>query len=324
VSADGLLSRSSAWLEEQWILLKSKAPEGLLIIDEIQKVENWSEVVKKLWDQQKKSSKKIRLILLGSSSLQIQKGLSESLTGRFKLYPVYHWNSQESLEGYGLSFEDFLIYGGYPGSYIFIKDRVEWLNYMKESIVNTVIGRDILSLSRVKSPALFRQSFDLACAYGGQELSYNKMLGQLQDKGNVELVKGYLELFEGAFLLKQLFKFTNKKVLTRASSPKILPLCPALYSLTLDADLNLEQRGRAFEIAVGCELVRRPGNLFYWREGNAEVDYVYQYGKKLVAIEVKSGRRKNQNSLSLFTKKFPSAKAILVTPENFLDVLKEI
>lgn len=324
VSADGQLSRPASWLEEQWLTLQSQDPEGLLVIDEIQKVENWSETVKKLWDQQKRKPQKIRLILLGSSSLQIQKGLSESLTGRFRLQQVYHWNLEESLQAYGVDREKFLLYGGYPGSYLFIENRKEWLNYIRESIINTVIGRDILSLSRVKSPALFRQSFDLACAYGGQELSYNKMLGQLQEKGNVELVKGYLELFEGAFLLKQLFKYTNKKVLTRASSPKILPLCPALYSNTLDADLNQEQRGRALEIAVGCLLVRLPGSLYYWREGNAEVDYVYQYGKKLIAIEVKSGKKKNQNSLSLFLKKFPSSKTLLVTTDNFSTFIETI
>lgn len=318
VSADGQISQPAEWLEEQWILTRSKAPKGgLLVIDEIQKVENWSEMVKKLWDQQKLLKTKLRLILLGSSSLEIQKGLSESLTGRYQMHSVHHWNFAESKEAYNLNLEEFLVFGGYPGSYRFISNKVEWLNYINESIINTVIGKDILSIARVKSPSLFKQSFYLACSYGGQEISYTKLLGQLQSKGNVELIKHYLELFEGAFLLKQLFKYSNKKTLSRSSSPKILPLCPSLYTTTLDADLDSAQRGRAFEIAVGCELSRLPGSLYYWREGKYEVDYVYKFGKKLFAIEVKSGRKRPQKSLSAFTNQFPEAQPLIVHPNNF-------
>lgn len=323
-SADGPLSRGTEWLEQQWFSLKTTCPEGLLVIDEIQKVENWSETIKKLWDQQARSSQKLRLILLGSSSLEIQKGLSESLTGRFLLHKVHHWNFTESQAAYNLTFEQFLIFGGYPGSYDFLQDIPRWLSYLKESIVDTVIGRDILQLSRVKSPALFRQCFDLACSYGGQEISYNKLLGQLQDKGNVELVKHYLELFEGAFLLRQLPKYSQKKVLSRASSPKIIPLCPALYSVTEDADLNAEKRGRAFEIAVGCELIRLPGQLSYWRENNNEVDYIYSFGKKLYALEVKSGRKKSSKGLTEFLKKYPNAEGLIVTPENYQEIMRSL
>jgi len=325
VSADGQVSQTPYWLEEQWTLIHSKAPKkGLLVIDEIQKVENWSETVKKLWDQQRTLGSKIKLVLLGSSSLDIQKGLSESLTGRYMLHRVHHWNLDESTRAYKIDLENFLIYGGYPGSYRFIKNRVNWLGYINESIINTVIGRDILNLARVKSPALFKQSFYLACSYGAQEISYNKLLGQLQSKGNVELIKHYLELFEGAFLLKQLYKYSNKKTLSRSSSPKILPLCPSLYTTTLDADLNSEQRGRAFEIAVGCELVRLPGDLYYWREGKYEVDYVYSFGKKLYAIEVKSNKKRPEKSLNIFQSKFPEAKTLIVNPanfENFISIL---
>lgn len=323
-SADTAVSKGPGWLTEQWLLLKNKAPEGLLVIDEIQKVENWSEEVKRLWDQQKAKKEKLRVILLGSSSLEIQKGLSESLTGRFFLHRVPHWNLQESREAYGMNLEQFLRFGGYPGSYAFITTPIDWLSYLKDSIIDTVIGRDILQISRVKSPALFRQCFELACSYGGQEISYNKLLGQLQDKGNVELVKHYLELFEGAFLLKQLPKYSQKKVLSRASSPKILPLCPALYSWTKDGELSSEERGRAFEIAVGCELARLPGHLYYWRENNAEVDYVYSFGKQVYAFEVKSGRKKSEKGLLAFLKNFPNAEAQIITPENYLEMIEKI
>ncbi|MFN3453736.1 MAG: ATP-binding protein [Pseudobdellovibrio sp.] len=323
-SADGPILKGPEWLVEQWLTLSKKSSDGVLVIDEVQKIEKWSEALKNLWDQQKRKPVKIKVIVLGSSSLEIQKGLSESLTGRFVLHKVYQWNFSESLEGYGLGLDEFLKFGGYPGSYNLRSDLVKWLSYVKESIVDTVIGRDILQLSRVKSPALFRQCFDLACSYGGQEISYTKLLGQLQDKGNVDLIKHYLELFEGAFLLKQLFKYSNKKTLSRSSSPKILPLCPSLYTITKDADLDEESRGRAFEIAVGCELARLPGSLYYWREGNKEVDYVYVFGKKLFAIEVKSGRKKAAKGLVAFKNHFPNAIVMLITPDNFSTFRKEL
>lgn len=324
VSADGDILKPTSWIEEQWLSFKSENSKGILVIDEIQKVENWSEVIKKLWDQQKREKSKIGLILLGSSSLSIQKGLSESLTGRFFLHKVHQWNFEESKEGYKLKFDEFLKCGGYPGSYQFIKKPTEFMNYIKNSIVDTVIGKDILQIARVKSPSLFRQAFDIACAYGGQEISYTKLLGQLQDKGNVELIKHYLELFEGAFLLRQLYKYSPKTVLKKSSSPKILPLCPVLYSLSLDLEFNQENIGRAFEIAVGCELARLPGHLYYWREGNFEVDYIYQFGKKLYALEVKSGSKKPTKGLMKFVEKNPSAITFILTPENYQNVIKEI
>ena len=321
VSADGSISRPHSWLEEQWHLARAKSPQCLLVIDEIQKVENWSEIIKKLWDGQARQKQKIKLILLGSSSLMLQDGLTESLTGRFLLHRVFHWDPLESEQAYAVSLEQFLVLGGYPGSYVLA--QTDWLTYMKTSIVDTVIGRDILSQSRVKSPALFRQCFDLALSYGGQEISYNKLLGQLQEKGNVELVKHYLDLFERAFLLKQLYKFTEKKRLSRTSSPKILPLCPALYSLQFDGELTDERKGRAFEITIGSMLARLPGELFYWREKNFEVDYIYKFKNRVVAIEVKNGHKKKVMGVSKFGEKFPKAEVWIVTPENYRSILKQ-
>ncbi|MDJ0763276.1 MAG: ATP-binding protein [Myxococcota bacterium] len=315
-SADGILSHAPDWLYDQWTLAKSSA-KHLLVIDEVQKVENWSEVVKQLWDAEEAARTDLQLVLLGSGSLTIQRGLTESLAGRYQLHRVSHWNVAESNSAYGLSLEDYLVYGGYPGSYPLIGNTHGWLDYIKQSIIEPVIGKDILSNTRVKSPALFKQCFDIICSYPAQEISYTKLLGQLQDRGNTDLVKYYLELFEGAFLVKQLFKYAENKVIRRSSSPKLLPLCPALYSAGLDADLNEEERGRSFELTVGAALSRLPGQLYYWRERNFEVDFVYRLGKKLFAVEVKSGRSKRSRGLLKFKEKFREATALIVTPENY-------
>ncbi len=331
VSADGLVLKSPSWILEQWLRAKQKSPKALLVIDEIQKVESWAEAIKQLWDEQTLvGTDEVKVILLGSSSLELHRGLSESLAGRFQLHRVHHWGPQESEEGYGLNLDQYLRFGGYPGSYSMIQDPVAWLSYMGDSIVDAVIGKDILSVARVKSPALFKQCFYLACSYAGQEISYTKLLGQLQDRGNTDLVKHYLELFEQAFLIKQIFKYSNKRVLSRSSSPKILPLCPALYSLTLDADYSPDNYGRAFELSLGCLLNSLPaGELYYWRSRNFEVDYVYRYGKKLWAIEVKSIQGGAMSSpqhkgLYEFKKHFPGAELVLMHRDNYQDEMEKI
>jgi predicted AAA+ superfamily ATPase len=325
VSADGAIQRPSSWLLEQWTLASQNAKLELLVIDEIQNVDQWSAILKQIWDDQKRRRPKnpIRLVTLGSSSLQIQVGLQESLAGRFFLHPVRHWDFSESKKTFGLSLTDYLTFGGYPGSYAFTKNPDHWVRYIQDSIVDPVLGKDILSQTRVKSPALFRQCFDLACAYAAQELSYTKLLGQLQSKGNTDLVKSYLELFEGAFLVRQLFKYSGKKTLTRSSSPKLLPLCPALYSVTCGAELNSEQFGHALELAVGAYLNTLPGELTYWRDKNFEVDYIYSYRKKVTAIEVKWGK-KAAHGLQKFKEQYPSAELMIVTSENFEDVLDQL
>ena len=324
VSADGDVQKNSAWLNTQWLTAKNISPNCLLVIDEIQKIENWAETIKQLWDEQNLKSNHIKVILLGSSSLELQRGLSESLAGRFSVHKVFHWTALESKEAYGLDLNQYLRFGGYPGSYQMVENKIEWLNYLQNSIVDPVIGKDILSLVRVKSPSLFKQCFYLACSYACQEISYTKLLGQLQDKGNTDLVKFYLELFEQAFLLKQLFKYSNKKVLSKSSSPKILPLCPALYSLTVDADYDSDNFGRAFELCVGILLNSLPGELYYWRDKNLEVDYVLKFGKKLWAIEVKSNKEATSKGLIAFKKEFPNAELLLLNQENYQTEINKI
>lgn len=322
-SADAIFNSNEDWLMEIWTdAIQNKK---ILIIDEIQKCENWSEVLKKLWDKKVKDKKEFYCILLGSSSLEIQKGLNESLTGRFQLINVFHWNFEESKKGYSLKFEDYLKIGGYPGSYeIFQKSGLkDWVNYVKNSIVSTVVEKDILLNSRVKSPALFKQAFEILISYPCHEISYTKILGQLQDKGNVDLIKYYINLYEGAFLIKSLQKFSANTIRLKASSPKIITLAPCLYFLNIQDDYTDEEKGYAFEALVGSQLLRMGDDLYYWREGDYEVDFVLKRGRKIWAIEVKSGKTKKAKSLNQFLKKFPSAKAVIITLENYFDFEKD-
>lgn len=314
-SSDSVFNASASWVKENWQNARSET--ALLVIDEIQKVENWSEIVKALWDEDKRNKKQVKCVLLGSSSLDIQRGLSESLSGRFQLIRAHHWNFHESNKGYGLNFEEYLQLGGYPGSYVFKNDIQNWSMYLKNSIIETVVEKDILKNHTVKSPALFKQAFEILISYPSQEISYTKLLGQLQEKGNTELIKYYIKLYEGAFLVKALEKYSTNKIKVRSSSPKILPLCPAFYFSNILDEYSSIEKGRVFELVVGAQLNRLGLDLYYWREGHDEVDFVLKQGRKVWAIEVKSGLKKSSKGLDKFLEKFKGSKAVIISLENY-------
>jgi predicted AAA+ superfamily ATPase len=252
--------------------------------------------------------------------MALQKGLSESLTGRFELLPMFHWNFQESRKAFGSSLEHYLCFGGYPGAQAFESDIDRWIRYLKDSIIETVIEKDIGRIRRIERPALFRQVFELACSYPAREISLRKLVGQLQDPGSIETIQHYLELLEGAFLVGTLQKFSTNPLQRRSSSPKIMPMCPALCSFARgNANPTSEERGRLFELMVGLDLRRLPGELTYWRQDNVEVDFVYRAGKSVFGVEVKSGRKKSPHGLAKFQAAFPKARCLIVSPENYED-----
>jgi len=325
VSADQPTMRDEAWLEEQWEIGRLKAKENksaVLVFDEIQKVSNWSEVVKRLWDEDTFDNLSLRVVLLGSSQLLMQKGLTESLAGRFELIRAGHWSFSECQEYFGWDLDTFIYYGGYPGAAPLIKEPERWVRYIQDSLIETTISRDILLMTRVDKPALLRRLFYLGCEYSGQVLSYQKMLGQLQEAGNTTTLAHYLELLSGAGFVTGLCKFSGKAVRRRGSSPKLQVFNTAL--ITAQSQLSFEEAknagafwGRLVESAVGAHLLNVSLNknieLFYWRQGDKEVDFVIRSGKKLIAIEVKSNRVKGALSgMTAFSKAFSPQHKLLV------------
>ncbi|MHB8483841.1 MAG: ATP-binding protein [Nitrospiria bacterium] len=327
-SADEPTLRDRAWIEQQWNIGRLKVKEdpkrkgALIVLDEIQKIPGWSGVIKHLWDQDTANKIHLKVVLLGSAPWLIQKGLTESLAGRFELIHVTHWSFSEMQKAFGLNLDQFLFYGGYPGGAELIKDPERWSRYIVDSLVETTISRDILLLTRVDKPALFRRLFQLGCDYSGQVLSYHKMIGQMQDAGNTTTLAHYLELLSGAGMLTGLSKFAGQRVRQRGSSPKLLVLDTAL--LTASSPYTLAQArkesafwGRVVESAVGAHLVNSAMGtkieVFYWRDRGKEVDFVLRSGKTVVAIEVKSGLKKeNLPGMESFLHQFKTAKALLV------------
>ena len=323
-TADEPLLKDVSWIEQQWevIRLRSAGNKGLLILDEIQKIPNWSEVVKRLWDEDSRKNRQIQVLILGSSPLLMQKGLTESLAGRFELILVTHWSFKEMQAAFDFDWRQYVFFGGYPGSVPLINDQQRWQNYIHDSLIETTISRDILLLKRVDKPALLRRLFELGCRYSGQIFSYQKILGQLQDAGNTTTLAHYLNLLSSAGLLTGLSKFSVKIHRQRASSPKFLVLNTALMSalsgFTFDEAMqNAEFWGRLVETAIGAHLFNaawgKDIKLWYWQQGNFEVDFVLSKKDKIIGIEVKSGRRRERLlGMELFSRQFPESKKLLI------------
>lgn len=326
-SADDPALHDRAWLAAQWELGRLRARDAgrggaLLVLDEVQKIPGWSETVKRLWDEDTASGSPLRVMVLGSAPLPVQRGLTESLAGRFELIRLSHWSFAEMRDAFGWGLDQFVFFGGYPGAAGLVRDRHRWAAYVLDSLVETTLSRDVLLMTRVDKPALLRQLFRLACDYSAQVLSYQKMLGQLEDAGNTTTLAHYLDLLAGAGMVTGLQKYAGAAVRRRGSSPKVVVMNTALMTAPSARGLPEARRdhefwGRLVESAAGAHLVNTGApagiDVLYWRERGREVDYVLRAGRDVVAIEVTTARtRDTRPGLEVFTRSFPKARNLLV------------
>lgn len=327
VAADAIPAGDQLWIAQQWELArihhkKSTDKPYLLIIDEVQKVGNWSEQVKREWDYDTLHGLDIRVVLLGSSRLMLQQGLSESLAGRFEATYMGHWSFLEMKEAFGLTPQEYVWLGGYPGSIVLKDDEERWKSYVRDALLETSISKDILMLTRVDKPSLMKRLFEIGAAYSSQVLSYTKVMGQLADAGNTTTLANYLDLLHEAGLLGGLEKYSPNLIRKRASSPKFIvhntAIMSAISSESLDTLLQAPKvYGRWVESAVGAHLVNQcfkdsKLNLYYWREGNREVDYVVEYKKQVIGLEVKSSKTGSLAGLQAFQRDFRPLKSLVI------------
>jgi len=324
-SADEPMPPGPSWITQHWEIARALGKGNrnvLLVLDEVQKVTGWSEAVKALWDADTRSKTRLKVVLLGSSPLLLQRGMGESLTGRFERQRLGHWSFTEMRDAFGWSIDQWIFYGGYPGSAGLIKDPERWSEYILGSLVETTVVRDLLMMTRVDKPALLRGLFHLAAVYSGRELSLNKMLGQLTEAGNTSTLAGYADLLEQAGMLMALQKYSSATVRTRSSTPKWQVLNNALFTSHLkmaskEAMKDPVLHGRIVESAVGAHLADGHADglyeLNYWRERDKEVDFVINRGGNLTAIEVKSGKaRANVNGMDAFVAAHGDSRLLLV------------
>ncbi|HET6253597.1 MAG TPA: ATP-binding protein [Puia sp.] len=325
-SADAVAASNVVWLEQQWETARLKmdqvkAEEFLLVIDEIQKIGDWSATVKLLWDTDTRTKRALKVILLGSSRLLLQQGLSESLAGRFETTYMGHWSISEMEQAFGWNDDQYVWFGGYPGSAPLISDEQRWKAYVQQALIETSILKDILMLTRIDKPALMKRLFELGCLYSGQILSYTKMIGQLQNAGNTTTLSHYLDLLNTAGLLAGIEKFSGNLIYKRSSSPKFQVHNTALISaqkkeLFDEIKIKPEDWGRQVESSVGAHLINyslvEGFTVSYWRERNEEVDFVLEKKGKVIGLEIKSGTTQSSSGISAFKKAFNPDKVLLI------------
>ena len=329
--------KDGSWLQFQWQEARNQAAKWLksnqitnadnqfkafiFAIDEVQKIEQWSDIVKGLWDADRANGVPMHVVLLGSAPLLMQKGFSESLAGRYETIAVSHWGFTEMQQAFDFNLEQYIYFGGYPGSAWLVKEEKRWRRYVKDSLIQPNIEKDILQMVRIKNPMLLKQLFELGCHYSGMELSLTKMIDAINEAKHTETLADYLHLLAEAKLLTGLNKYAAQEVRKRNSAPKLNVFNTALMSAIQDysfaeAQADRSYWGRLVESCVGAHLLNtcdEDTKLYYWRESNKEVDFILAKGKKLTAIEVKSAPNPVlSKGLDLFGQKYSHARKILV------------
>lgn len=326
VSADDIGEENTTWISEIWESARARLKisgnsDFILAIDEIHKIKNWSESVKKEWDYDSFHSINLKVVILGSSRILMKDGLTESLAGRYELIRMTHWLYNEVSDAFGVSLDQFIFFGGYPGGYRLISNQSRWRKYIKDSIITPSIEKDILLTKRLYKPSLMKQLFELGCLYSGKEISYTKLLGQLQDAGNTTTLANYLSILNESQLLTGLQKFANDNARRYGSIPKMVvydtALLSALSGNTMeDVYIQPAKWGRWVESAVGMFILNLAVDddfiVYYWREKDSEVDFVVENNGNITAIEVKSGSNVNSKGFSDFVKNFNPKKFYIV------------
>ncbi len=326
VSADAVPKDNTTWIGEMWDTARArmqigKHQEFLLVIDEVHKLNNWSEEVKKHWDADTFNDINLKVVILGSSRLLLKAGLTESLAGRYELLRMPHWSYSEMREAFGTDINQYIYFGGYPGGAKLLSNEPRWRHYVKDSIIAPAIERDVLMTKVVYKPELMKQLFELGCTYSGEEISLTKMLGQLQDAGNVTTLANYLTTLAESQLLCGLQKYANDNARKYNSVPKMMvyntSMLSALSGTTFQKAFSTPKLwGRWVESAVGAHILNMAEELdykvYYWREKDDEVDFVIEHSNQCVAIEVKSGRRTTNAGLLKFSGRFQPVHSFVV------------
>lgn len=320
--------RRSAKLEEIWGQAREmlgSSPEVILSLDEIQKVPDWSSTVKFLWDEDTRRGNNIKVVATGSSALTLRGGMAESLKGRFEEIASTQWTLAECRDAFGYSLDDFLFFGGYPGAAALKDEPDRWFAYMHDSIIEPTITQDVLEMETVKKPALLRALFEIGAMYSAREISYRKLLGQLDDRGNTEVISHHLDLLSHAGLLSGLRKYDEKPLRSKTSSPRLLVHDTSLMTAASEEDAealfaNPAQKGHLIETAAGAYLLERSRqerfSVRWWRDRNDEVDFVITKGRKRTAIEVKGGHTRRTKGLGAFVEKYPGTYVLIVGAES--------
>jgi uncharacterized protein len=288
------------WWEQQWQRAEQLAQSrgAVLLIDEIQYLAHWSRLLKAGIDRVRRERIALHVVVSGSSSLHIGKGARETMAGRYERLQLLHWSAAEIAERFGVTaskaVEQTVQYGSYPGAVSLLSDLTRWREYVRQSIMEPAVGRDLMMLETIRKPALLRQVFALCTGHPAEIISLQKLCGQLTDKGSLETVAHYLHVLEEAYLVAAVPKYSEKALRQRAAPPKLIVLNNAFLGATSNRlppqpDAEPERWGRWVENACLAHAWNAGQQVCYWRAEPYEVDMVLDGSWGRWAIEVKSG-----------------------------------
>ena len=180
------------WIIRRWEMARREADREVaqgsggfvVVFDEVQNIPQWSTVVKGLWDRDRFDDRPLHVVILGSAPMRVQSGLTESLVGRFERVQFDHWSFGEMEAAFGFELDTYLFHGGYPGAGRLVGQQGRWGNYIRHSVIQPSVERDLVAMTRIDKPALLKRLFDMSAQYSGQIVSYRKLQGHLQDAGN--------------------------------------------------------------------------------------------------------------------------------------------
>lgn len=270
---------------------------AVLLLDEAHFLPDWAGLLKSTWDRFRRNKAPVHIVAAGSSALHLATGTRESLAGRFERITLTHWSAASIAQVFKLKPEaaaDFVVrMGSYPGAFPLHRDVPRWTAYVRDAILEPVIGRDMLALAAVRRPALLRQVFSVAATSPAQVVSLQKIQGQLQDGGALETVAHYLALLEEAFLVAALPKFSARAARRRSAPPKLVTLNNALVAVmdplgTSHVRSEPKRFGAWLENACLAHAWNSGQHVSYWREEPLEVDGVFEGSWGRWAVEVKS------------------------------------
>jgi len=310
--------------EEIW----SEHGLAVVLLDEVQHLADWATKLKAEWDRIRRRRLGVHVVATGSSALQLGSGTRQSLAGRFERLTLMHWSASAIAEVFDVPVDDaaamLVSHGTFPGAVGLLGDPPRWAAYIRDSIVEPAIGRDILAMAQVRRPGLLRQIFAIAACSPAQIISLQKLQGQLQDRGALQTISHYLQLLQEAYLVAPLQKHSTRPLRRRSAPPKLVPLsnayCAAIDPLGIPGpDTDPSRFGRWVENACLACAWNAGQQVTYWREEPLEVDGIIEGSWGRFAIEVKTGPFAATDLIGLleFTRRQPEFRPlVLCDPEQ--------
>lgn len=315
------------WWEAIWRDVQSRTKHGpaVVLLDEIQYLANWDRLMKAKVDEIQRNKLAVNVAVSGSSALLVGRGLKETMAGRFEKLRLLHWSAADLQAAFSLTDDEAVAHlvrrGSYPGAFPLRADSARWRAYLRDSIIEPAIGRDILLMEPVRKPALLRQLFLVCLGHPAEIVSLQKLAGELHAAGALETVAHYLAVLEQAYLVAGLEKFSPRMLRRRAAPPKIVVLNNALMAALEEVSDAHPRWGLWVENACLAHAWNRGQELFYWREEPLEVDGVFMGSWGNWAVEVKAGSfsARDLGGLLEFCRRYPEFQPLVLCSQERAD-----